>query len=136
VAESYSVVPIGKVRSALTDPADAPRQGRDTGTEATLEIDPAYAEALSGIEENERLLVVCWLHLAGRGRLKVNPRGDPASPARGVFATRSPLRPNPFAIYTVELLEVRGTSLRVRGVDAVDGTPVLDIRPHRPSLDG
>jgi L-fuculose-phosphate aldolase len=135
VAESYPVVPIGTVRSAVTDPGDSPRQGRDTGMEAILEIDPAYTEALSGIGENRRLLVICWLHLAERGRLKVHPRGDPANPARGVFATRSPLRPNSFAIYTVDLLDVRGTSLRVRGIDAVDGTPVLDIRPHRSRLD-
>jgi L-fuculose-phosphate aldolase len=119
----------------LARPEDAPFQGRDAGTEAVIEIDPPYAPGLKGVGENEKLIVVCWLHLARRGSLSVHPRGDSSVPRRGVFATRSPLRPNPLAIYTVDLLEVQGTRLRVRGMDAVDGTPVLDIRPHRPRLD-
>jgi len=135
VDRSFTVVPVGTVRSLFSRPEDAPFQGRDAGAEAAIEIDPAYAEALAGIGENDRLIVVCWLHLAGRDRLTVRPRGDSSKPQRGVFATRSPLRPNPFAIYTVDLLELRGRRLRVRGIDAVDGTPVLDIRPHRPGLD-
>ena len=135
MGESFSVFPVGTVRSTLTRPEDAPRQGRAAGTEAVLEIDPACEEGLAGIGDNERLIVICWLHLAARDRLRVHPRGDGSSPERGVFATRSPLRPNPFAVYTVDLLEVDGRRLRVRGIDAVDGTPVLDIRPHRPGLD-
>lgn len=135
MGESFSVFPVGTVRSSLSRPEDAPRQGRTAGTEAILEIDDACGEALAGIGENERLVVICWLHLAARDRLRVHPGGDGSVPERGVFATRSPLRPNPFAIYTVDLLEVDGRKLRVRGIDAVDGTPVLDIRPHRPRLD-
>jgi len=135
VGESFSVFPVGTVRSSLIRPEDAPRQGRTAATEAVLEIDPACAEALAGIGENERLIVICWLHLSSRDRLRVHPRNDNSNPERGVFSTRSPLRPNPFAIYTVDLLEVDGPRLRVRGIDAVDGTPVLDIRPHRPRLD-
>lgn len=136
MSESFPVFPVGTVRSSLTRPEDAPRQGRAAATEAVLEIDPACEEALAGISENERLIVICWLHLSPRDRLRVHPRGDHSNPERGVFSTRSPLRPNPFAVYTVDLLEVDGRRLRVRGIDAVDGTPVLDIRPHRPRLDG
>lgn len=135
MGETFTVVPVGRVRSPVTSPREAPHQGRDAGTEVFIDVDPAYAEALEGVREGGKLIVVCWLHLAERGRLKVHPRGDPARPLTGVFATRSPLRPNPLALYTVELLERRGATLRVRGVDAVDGTPVLDIRPHAPRLD-
>ena len=127
--------PVGRIRSSIGKPDDAPHQGREAGIEAAVEILPEYEEALEGIEGCRRIVIVCWLHLAGRSTLKVHPRGDPGKPLTGVFATRSPLRPNPLAIYTAELLEVRGTTLLVRGVDAVDGTPVIDIRPHAPRLD-
>jgi L-fuculose-phosphate aldolase len=105
------------------------------GLEADIEVGERYAAALDGIEERKRLLVICWLHLAGRDRLTIHPRGDVTQPEKGVFATRSPVRPNPVAVYTVELLGVEGRRLRVRGLDAVDGTPVIDIRPHISRLD-
>ncbi len=135
VSATYGLVPIGRVRSAVTSVEEAPRQGRDAGTVAEVEIFPRYAEALVGIERWARLRVTCWLHRASRDVLGVHPRGDPSSPLTGVFATRSPSRPNPLAVYTVDLLERRGTTLVVAGVDAVDGTPVVDVRPHVPRLD-
>ncbi|GAB4271025.1 MAG: tRNA (N6-threonylcarbamoyladenosine(37)-N6)-methyltransferase TrmO [Deferrisomatales bacterium] len=133
--DRYEVVPVGFVRSPISTPDRAPRQGRDAGLEVVLEILPAYEPALQGIERWPQLVVLCWMHRGVRDRLQVVPRGDPALPLAGVFATRSPHRPNPLAVYTVDLLEVRGRCLRVRGVDAVDGTPVVDLRPHVPRLD-
>ncbi len=134
--KEFVIRPIGTVRSALRSTAEAPKQGRLAGTEAEIVIDPAYAEALAGLAERTgRIIVLCWMHEADRGRLKVFPRGQEDRPERGVFSTRSPHRPNPVSLHTVELLEVRGNVLRVRGMDAVDGTPVVDIKPHSPGLD-
>lgn len=133
--ELYSLVPVGRVRSTFVTTGEAPHQGRDEAAEAVIEVEPRYREALEGIERWERLQIVCWLHRADRTALRVHPRSNPDNPLTGVFSTRSPLRPNPLALYTADLLEVRGTALRVRGVDAIDGTPVVDIRPHIPRLD-
>lgn len=152
MAQEYIVRPIGFVRSAVKSPEDAPKQGALAGTAAEIVVDPALAEALSGLSgrvatgdaaaapgEGRRgsgkIIVFCWMDRADRGRLKVHPRGQEDKPERGVFSTRSPHRPNPISLHTVELLEVRGNVLRVRGMDAVDGTPVLDIKPHSPGLD-
>ena len=128
--ESYPLFPVGRIRSAITDPAAAPHQGRESGTEAFVEIFDAYADALDGIEQFDRVIVLCWFHRSRRDLLQVHPRGDEANPLRGVFATRSPLRPNPIAVYTARLLERSGTTLKLRGIDAVDGTPVIDIKPY------
>ncbi|MGE5189114.1 MAG: tRNA (N6-threonylcarbamoyladenosine(37)-N6)-methyltransferase TrmO, partial [Gemmatimonadota bacterium] len=100
---------------------------RQGGTTAAHGDDPRFGA---------KIVVLCWMDRADRGRLKVHPRGREERPERGVFATRSPHRPNPISLNTVELLEIRGTVLRVRGMDAIDGTPVLDIKPHAPDLDG
>jgi L-fuculose-phosphate aldolase len=131
----YGLVAIGRIRSPVTDPSAAAHQGRESGTEATVEIAGEYADGLEGIEKFDRVIVLCWLHLTERVSLKVHPRGDPATRPRGVFSTRSPLRPNPVAVYNVRLLARDGRRLKVRGMDAVDGTPVIDIRPHIPRLD-
>lgn len=135
MASPPTLLPVGRVVSSIRKPRDAPHQGRDVSAEVSIVVKPEYREALVGIEECRRLVILCWLHLADRKRLMVHPRGNPDNPLRGVFSTRSPLRPNPLAVYTAELLEVEGLTLRVRGVDAVDGTPVVDIRPHVPRLD-
>jgi len=149
----YIVRPIGVVRSALKDPADAPKQGALTGQEAEIVVDPAYLPALEGLErrvapegktgsgdsahrKDGKIIVICWMHLAARGRLKVHPRDQEDRPERGVFSTRSPHRPNPVSLHTVTLLSFEGNVLRVRGMDAIDGTPVIDIKPHSPELDG
>ena len=135
--EEYIIRPIGVVRSVLKDPADAPKQGALTGQEAEIVVDPAYLPALEGLGRGrEKILVICWMHRADRGRLKVHPQGQEELPERGVFSTRSPHRPNPITLHTVTLLSIEGNVLRVRGMDAIDGTPVVDIKPHSPELDG
>ncbi len=153
MTQRHIVRPIGVVRSAIKALEDAPKQGALAGTECEIVVDPAYGEALDGLSRrvgtaggasaqgdgprlSGKIIVLCWMDKADRGRLKVRPRGKEDLPARGVFSTRSPHRPNPISLHTVELLEVRGNVLRVRGMDAIDGTPVLDIKPHSPELDG
>ena len=134
----WTIRPVGFVRSAIRTPGDAPKQGALEGTEAEIVVSPEFAEGLEGLERHGlggKIIVLSWMHLADRARRKVHPRGQEDRPMRGVFSTRSPHRPNPISLYTVELLEIRGNVLRVRGMDAVDGTPVLDIKPHSPELD-
>ena len=133
--DQFHAVPVGYVRSDVTDRVRAPRQGRDASVNAMIEILPEYSDAMDGIGQWSQLLVTCWLHLADRDTLAVHPRGDASAPLTGVFGTRSPARPNPVAVYTVDLISVKGNSLNVRGIDAVDGTPVLDIKPHVHRLD-
>ena len=130
-----NATPVGYIRSEITDRGQAPRQGRDDATVAMIEILPRYSHALEGIEQRSQLVVICWLHLADRDTLTVRPRGDTNAPLTGVFCTRSPARPNPLAIYVCDLVSKEGRFLKVRGIDAVEGTPVLDIKPHIPRLD-
>jgi L-fuculose-phosphate aldolase len=133
----YIVQPIGIVRSELKEPADAPKQGALTEQEAEVVVDPAYLPALEGLDRKRgKIIVLCWMDRADRGRLKVHPRGQEELPERGVFSTRSPHRPNPVSLHTVTLLSIEGNVLRIRGMDAVDGTPVVDIKNHSPELDG
>ena len=133
----YEIRPIGVIRSALKDPADAPKQGALTGQEAEVVVDPAYLPALEGLEKKgDKIIVICWMHAADRERMKVHPRGQEDRPLRGVFSTRSPHRPNPLSLHTVKLLSIDGNVLRVSGMDAIDGTPVVDIKSHSPELDG
>jgi len=135
MTERYWLTPIGRVRSALRTREEAPRQGRDTGQEAWIDVLPAYGDGLEGLGSWPEIQVVCWLHQADRDLLRLRPRGNPEAPLTGVFATRSPNRPNPVAVYTVTLREQSGLSLRVAGIDALDGTPVVDLRPHIHRLD-
>jgi tRNA-Thr(GGU) m(6)t(6)A37 methyltransferase TsaA len=121
--------PIGRVRSTLRALDDAPRQGSEGAPDAWLDIAPAYARGLSGIVVGDALIVISWLDRADRSVLEVHPRGDPANPLAGVFATRSPHRPNPLGLHRVTVREIAGTSLRVEPLEAIDGTPVVDIKP-------
>ena len=129
---SYSLRPVGTVRSRLTDRKGAPRQGSEGAPAAWVEIDPALAEALDGIAAGAEILLLTWLHRGDRDTLRVHPRSDPKNPLLGVFATRSPDRPNPIGLHRVRVLEISGSRLRVEPLEAIDGTPVLDIKPVLP----
>jgi len=124
-----TIEPIGFVRSELTRREDAPMQGDEGGPEAWLEFTSQAAPGLMGIQPGDDLVVLTWLHLAERDVLQVHPRGDPSRPLRGVFATRSPDRPNPVGLHRVSVLEIAGEKLRVAPLEAVDGTPIVDIKP-------
>ena len=129
----FGLRPIGIVRSELSDRDLAPKQGDEGAPDAWLEIDNYLVEALSGLEPGADVFVFTWLHLARRHVLRVRPRDNPATEKRGVFSTRSPDRPNPIGMHRVRILEVDGTRLRVSDMEAVDGTPIIDIKP---ALDG
>jgi tRNA-Thr(GGU) m(6)t(6)A37 methyltransferase TsaA len=124
----YTLRPIGHLRSALRDLESAPRQGNEGGPDAWLEIEPALSTALRGIAAGDQLIVITWLHRAKRDVLEVHPRGDPAVPLAGVFATRSPHRPNPLGLHRVTVREIAGSRLRVGPIEAIDGTPVVDVK--------
>ncbi|HET9552424.1 MAG TPA: tRNA (N6-threonylcarbamoyladenosine(37)-N6)-methyltransferase TrmO [Anaeromyxobacteraceae bacterium] len=120
--------PIGVVRSELHDRKKAPRQGSEGAPDATIDLDPAYLPALLGVAAGDELILVTWLHQADRQRLQVHPRGDPQNPIAGVFATRSPHRPNPLGLHRVTVRAIEGARLRVGPLEAVDGTPVVDLK--------
>jgi tRNA-Thr(GGU) m(6)t(6)A37 methyltransferase TsaA len=120
---------IGVVRSPLTRRADAPRQGKEGAPDATVVLDPAYADALEGIRVGDELVLLTWLHEADRSVLQVHPRDDESRPLTGVFATRSSDRPNPIGLHEVTVLGIDGLELAVGPLEAIDGTPVIDIKP-------
>jgi tRNA-Thr(GGU) m(6)t(6)A37 methyltransferase TsaA len=125
----YMIEPIGLIHSELKRRADAPLQGDEGGYEAWLELTYEVAEGLAGIQVGDNLVVLTWLHLAQRDVLQVHPRGKLDAPLKGVFATRSPDRPNPIGLHRVSVLEIRGQSLRVAPLEAIDGTPIVDNKP-------
>jgi tRNA-Thr(GGU) m(6)t(6)A37 methyltransferase TsaA len=120
---------IGVVESSLGDVDTAPKQGGEGAPEAWIVLESAFLDGLDGIAAGDRLLVLTWLHLGDRDVLRVHPRDDVTNPLRGVFATRSASRPNPIGLHEVDVLEVDGDRLRVRPLEAVDGTPVVDLKP-------
>jgi len=128
LAEHYSIHPIGRIRSALRSLVEAPRQGREGAPDAWLEVDASYARALSGIAVGDQIIVITWLHRANRNVLEVHPRGEVQTPLAGVFATRSPHRPNPLGLHRVEVRQVAGTRLRIGPIEAIDDTPVIDVK--------
>ena len=123
------VQPIGRVESPLTDRASAPKQGDEGAPEAWLVFSPDVRDALRGLETGMEVLLLTWLDRAHRDVLSVHPRGDPARPQTGVFATRSPDRPNPIGLHRITIAAIEGLRLRVRSLEALDGTPILDIKP-------
>ena len=123
------LTPIGVVRSPLRNRADAPRQGRQGAPDAWILLEPFYADALQGVSAGDELVLLTWLHEADRSVLQVHPRDDESRPLTGVFATRSSDRPNPIGLHTVSVLEVAATRLRVAPLEAIDGTPIVDIKP-------
>ena len=127
----YQVDPIGFVRSELKQLENAPMQGDEGAPDAWLELTPSAAPGLLGIQPGNELIVLTWLHLAERDVLQVHPRGDMNRPLTGVFATRSPDRPNPIGLHRVSVLEVAEAErkLRVAPLEAIDGTPIVDIKP-------
>ena len=130
MATTFELHPIGRVRSPIQSRAEAPKQGDEGAPEAWLEIDPAVAEAARHLRVGEEVILLTWLDRADRSVLSVRPRGDERRPLTGVFSTRSPDRPNPIGLHRVTVLEIaEGPRLRVSGLEALDGTPILDLKP-------
>jgi tRNA-Thr(GGU) m(6)t(6)A37 methyltransferase TsaA len=125
----FELRPIGVVESPLTDPAAAPKQGYEGAPDAWIVFDPAVLDGLEDIRPGDRVIVLTWLDRARRDVLRVHPRDDRASPERGVFSTRSADRPNPVGLHPVEVVSIEGARVRVRDLEALDGTPVLDVKP-------
>ena len=128
-APAYEIRPVGHVESALADPAAAPKQGFEGGPEAWLVFRPELAEAVRDLAVGAELFVLTWLHRARRDVLAVHPRDDPRNPETGVFSTRSQDRPNPVGLHRVTVTAVAGPRVRVRDLEAVDGTPIVDVKP-------
>jgi tRNA-Thr(GGU) m(6)t(6)A37 methyltransferase TsaA len=126
--EDFTLQPIGYIRSTLQSRREAPKQGSEGAPDAWLDLDPAFAPGLLGMAAGEDVIVITWLHQANREVLEVHPRRDPANPLTGVFFTRSPDRPNPLGLHRVTVREISGHRLRIGPMEAIDGTPVVDIK--------
>jgi tRNA-Thr(GGU) m(6)t(6)A37 methyltransferase TsaA len=126
---SYEVVPVGWVESPLKERAQAPRQGGEGAPDAWLVFEPAVAEAIRDIAAGTEIIVLTWLDRADRDVLLTRPRGDPARPPTGVFSTRSPDRPNPIGLHRVRVVATQGLRVLVRPLEALDQTPVIDVKP-------
>ncbi len=123
------LTPIGRVESPLTDPASAPKQGDEGAPDAWLVFEPAVLDALDGLRPGDEVIVLAWLDRARRDVLRVHPRGDMSRRRQGVFSTRSPDRPNPIGVHRVRVVAFDGDRIRVRALEAIDGTPVVDLKP-------
>lgn len=128
-ATTYTVNPIGFIRSPLEIREDAPKQGYEGAPDAWVDLTESVAEGLDGIAAGQEIILITWLHLASRRVLKLHPRDDKSLPLTGVFLTRSPDRPNPLGLHRVTVLEVVGRQLKVGPLEAIDGTPVVDMKP-------
>ncbi len=126
---SFQACPIGVVRSSLTSLRDAPKQGAEGAPDAWIALEPALVSGLDGLHAGQEIFVLTWLHRADREVLRVHPRGNPATPLAGVFSTRSPSRPNPIGLHPVTIRRIEGSHLEVGPLEALDGTPVLDLKP-------
>jgi tRNA-Thr(GGU) m(6)t(6)A37 methyltransferase TsaA len=126
---TYEIHPIGVVESPLVDPAGAPKQGVEGSPEAWLAFDPVMADGIRDLAVGDEVFVLTWLHLADRSVLAVHPRDDPRNPLTGVFSTRSSDRPNPIGLHRVRVLAIDGLRVRVADLEAVDGTPIVDVKP-------
>jgi tRNA-Thr(GGU) m(6)t(6)A37 methyltransferase TsaA len=129
---TYSLTPIGFIRSTLRDRKLAPRQASEGAPDAWLDILPEVLDAIDGIAVGDEMILITWLHQGKRDVLKVHPRGCKDLALAGVFATRSPDRPNPLGLHRVKVLEINGRQLKVGPLEAIDGTPVVDIKPVLP----
>jgi tRNA-Thr(GGU) m(6)t(6)A37 methyltransferase TsaA len=127
-ADTYHLQPIAFIRSTLRTRQEAPCQGSEGAPDVWLDVLPEFAPGLLGIESGAELIVVTWFHQANRDVLQVHPRRNPANPLTGVFFTRSPDRPNPLGLHRVTVREIDGHQLRIGPMEAIDGTPVVDIK--------
>jgi tRNA-Thr(GGU) m(6)t(6)A37 methyltransferase TsaA len=134
--QQYVVRPIGHVSSPLTDPTTAPKQGVEGSPPARLVFDGAVREGLRDLEPDSQVLVLTWLDRADRSVLAVHPRDDPANPLTGVFSTRSADRPNPIGLHRVRVVAIHGLTVHVQDLEAVDGTPIVDVKPVLDRFDG
>ena len=125
----YEVRPIGSVESPLADPRTAPKQGDEGAPEAWLVFDPDVAQAIRDLAVGDEVFVLTWLHQARRDVLAVHPRDDPRTPETGVFSTRSQDRPNPIGLHRVQITAINGYRVLVQDLEAVDGTPIVDVKP-------
>jgi tRNA-Thr(GGU) m(6)t(6)A37 methyltransferase TsaA len=121
--------PIGVISSALRARREAPKQGSEGAPDAWLEVQPWAAKGLQGLAVGDEIIVITWFHRARRDVLQVHPRSDPRNPLTGVFATRAADRPNPLGLHPVFVRAIEGNRLRIGPIEAIDGTPVLDIKP-------
>ncbi len=126
---TFSLHPIGFIRSSLKLRAEAPKFGNEGAPDAWLEVSPTVTEGLQGIAVGDEIILLTWFHESRRDILKLHPRWDESLPLTGVFATRSPDRPNPIGLHRVTVLEIAGSQLKVGPLEAIDGTPVVDIKP-------
>ena len=133
MSEGFDVRPIGRVESPLTNPASAPKQGFEGAPDAWVVFEPDVLEGLEGIRPGDEVIVLTWLDRARRDVLRVHPRDDLSNPLQGVFNTRSADRPNPIGLHEVEILSIDGPRMQVRHLEALDGTPIVDVKPvlHR-----
>jgi tRNA-Thr(GGU) m(6)t(6)A37 methyltransferase TsaA len=129
MGDGFEVRAVGRVQSPLTDLASAPKQGDEGAPEASIVFETAVADALSDLRAGDDVIVLTWLDRARRDVLAVHPRDDTTRPLTGVFSTRSPDRPNPIGLHRVAVVAIEGLTLRVRNLEALDGTPVLDVKP-------
>ena len=126
-----SIIFIGKIHSPLKQLADCPLQENEGAPQVVVEIDLQYSEALSGLKAGDKVILFTWLHKANRDVLLTKPRNNPQADTLGVFATRSPDRPNPIGIHIAEILEITGTNeLKISNLEVLDGTPLIDIKPY------
>jgi tRNA-Thr(GGU) m(6)t(6)A37 methyltransferase TsaA len=132
----FDLIQVGRVESTLTDLDSAPNQGDEGAPSAWLVFEPEVLDALDGIRRGDRVVLLTWLDRARRDILRVHPRGDPSRPEQGVFSTRSPARPNPIGLHRVEVEAIEGNRMRVRNLEAVDGTPIVDVKPVLSSVVG
>lgn len=126
------IQPIGFIQSILTTRKDAPHQGTEGAPDAWVEVNSMFAEGLEGISAGSEIIVITWLHKTNRNIFKLHPRGNKSMPLTGVFNTRSPDRPNPIGLHIVRVLEISGNRLKVGPIEAINETPVIDIKPVLP----
>lgn len=133
--EQFVLRPIGVVQSTLTDAAEAPKQGDEGAPDAWVLFDPSVSEGLRNLAVGDEVVLLTWLDRAPRDVLVVQPRNDPSRPEQGVFSTRSPARPNPIGLHRVTILAIDGLRMQVGTLEALDATPVLDVKPVLRGID-